>query len=62
MRLQQLETSLQTQSQEQTKKVEEMHKQQKKVGEGLVLDMVKPPMNRLPSNKKMCPLKRGVCL
>ena len=31
MRLQQLEASLQTQSQEHSKKIEEMHKQQKKV-------------------------------
>ena len=35
MRLQQLETSLQTQSQEHSKKIEEMHKEQKKVREGV---------------------------
>ena len=34
MRLQQLEASLQTQSQEHSKKIEEMHKQQKKVTGG----------------------------
>ena len=74
MRLHQLEDSLQTQSQEHSKKIEELHKQQKKVRGGVSvwysstssqgeenalgerLDIANAYVNRLPSEKWMCPL------